>query len=88
MTSTVVAVIAGDGRLDDARVVDVHDIDVDRVARVAVRRRRLVGEGRRVPIERVPPGPAAISEMPRDGFPHERAQFLVSHDRSLVRLGR
>ena len=48
VTSTVVAVIAGDGRLDDAGVVGVHDLDIDRVARVGVRRRWLDGEGRRV----------------------------------------
>src|SRR4030095_901988 len=69
----VVAMVARDIRLDDARVVRIHDVDVDGVAGVIARNRRR--------IDRRPGGIQArngrlgrIPEMPRDRLTPQRAQ--------------
>jgi hypothetical protein len=82
MTTTIIAVITPHVWLDHAPIVDVHDVEIDGMARVAPiatdrKRRRERDVGSFV---------LAVSEMPRDGFPDESPKLLFSHDRRAAGL--
>jgi len=72
VTLAIAAVIARDGWLDHAGIPDVHERDVDIVARM-VQRRTGAAHGREAARF------GTLSETPRDSGPDQRAQFLFIH---------
>ena len=78
VTSAVVAVIAGDARLDDASVIRVHNLEIDAMTGVAPPARER--HSRRC-VENIRGNIAPIAKMPRDGFSDQRPEFVFFHDR-------
>jgi hypothetical protein len=69
--------IARYSRFDHAPIIDVDDVDIDRMTRVT----SICTDRKRRRWRDVGPIVLAVAQMPRDGFPDESSELLFSHDR-------